>query len=428
MKPIPLLLLIIVFVGCNKDSAVEGEQYTSLPTPGNLAFSSTSAAHVTIYWEDNNSAEDGFIIERQRGLDPFGEVGRVVANETSYDDYEVDTLYNYSYRLRAFQGSQYSDYSQALRIAFLPEEESLLYQLDQHSASIGGVAFAPNDATLVSTSRDYGTKLWAVPAGTLVWSVPGYATKVAFSISGELLAIGGWLQARICLVSSGETIRTLEDTSGYVGSVAFSPDGQIVVTGTQANSNRVRLWRVSNGTLIRTISAPTSYVYGIAFSPDGMSFAVTARDGAELYGVSDGALLRRFTGGGYPGTSSTITDVKFSPDGTLLAVTDAYGSVRMWTSSDAALLRSWVAHSGIATSINFSADGQMLVTSGSDSVAAVWRVSDGALLRVFSGQAWVNEVALNPSGTILAAACDDRSVRAWDLNYQSPRRWKLLRP
>ena len=55
-----------------------------------------------------------------------------------------------------------------------------------------------------------------------------------------------------------------------VYSVAFSPDGQILASGSYDNT--VRLWRAADGALLRTLEH-TNSVWSVAFSPDGQTLA-----------------------------------------------------------------------------------------------------------------------------------------------------------
>src|ERR1700752_1159848 len=62
-----------------------------------------------------------------------------------------------------------------------------------------------------------------------------------------------------------------------VNSVAMSPDGQIIATGS-AYDETIKLWRSSDGVLIRTLAAHYAGIQSIAFSPDGEFIA----SGAEV--------------------------------------------------------------------------------------------------------------------------------------------------
>jgi WD40 repeat protein len=68
-------------------------------------------------------------------------------------------------------------------------------------------------------------------------------------------------------VSDGGQLRTLAGHTDWLSSVAFSPDGGLLASG--SGDGTVILWRVSDGSQLRTLEGHTSGVSGVAFSPDG---------------------------------------------------------------------------------------------------------------------------------------------------------------
>jgi WD40 repeat protein len=69
-----------------------------------------------------------------------------------------------------------------------------------------------------------------------------------------------------------------------VGSLAFTPDGQILVAGSADHT--VSLWQVADGTPLRTLSGHEGYVFTIAMARDGQTFATGSFDGTiRLWGV-----------------------------------------------------------------------------------------------------------------------------------------------
>jgi hypothetical protein len=67
-----------------------------------LATAPASAAQLTLTWVDNSANEAGFSIERRAGsAGPFGEIGLVAADVTTYGDGSVTPGLSYCYRVRA---------------------------------------------------------------------------------------------------------------------------------------------------------------------------------------------------------------------------------------------------------------------------------------------------------------------------------------
>ena len=106
--------------------------------------------------------------------------------------------------------------------------------------------------------------------------------------------------------------------TGYVSSVAFSPDGSLIASGSWDHT--IKLWRVSDGALVATLTGHTWEVYSVAFSPDGSLIASGSEDATiRLWRVSDGALLRTYdqeTGTQETGTG-VVLSIQFSPNGQL---------------------------------------------------------------------------------------------------------------
>jgi WD40 repeat protein len=120
-------------------------------------------------------------------------------------------------------------------------------------------------------------------------------------------------------------VRTLTGHTDWVRSVAFSPDGRLLASGscgqplTQSPwcaQGEIKLWDVASGSLVRTLSGHTSDVNSVAFSPDGRLLASGSDD--DTIRLWDGGHRQRSAHPLRPHRVWSLS-VAFSPDGRLLA-------------------------------------------------------------------------------------------------------------
>jgi WD40 repeat protein len=66
-------------------------------------------------------------------------------------------------------------------------------------------------------------------------------------------------------------LKTLRGFSGEVYSVAFSPDGKTLASGSK--NGTVMVWQASTGDVLASVEGHTLSVWSVAFSPDGKTLA-----------------------------------------------------------------------------------------------------------------------------------------------------------
>ena len=103
----------------------------------------------------------------------------------------------------------------------------------------------------------------------------GWVDEVAFSPDGRLLAVASSIGVYLYAADDLSEVRFLP-TDAPVRSVAFSPNGQALASGSLDNT--IRLWDAASGALLRTLEGHTHHVLSVVFSPDGRLLASGSED------------------------------------------------------------------------------------------------------------------------------------------------------
>ena len=162
-----------------------------------------------------------------------------------------------------------------------------------------------------------------------------------------------------------------------IDSVAFSPNGHLVLTGSLDNS--ARLWDAETGGQVRSFLGHTSTVLSVTFSPDDRYVLTGSRDHtARLWDVSTGKQVRSI------GHEDEVESVAFSKDGQYLVTTCADTVVRIWDTATGELRRSSPKIGAIPLSAVFSPDGRYVLAGMNDNIAMLWDISSGGRV-LFTG-------------------------------------------
>jgi WD40 repeat protein len=122
----------------------------------------------------------------------------------------------------------------------------------------------------------------------LLTSFTGAVNSLVFSPNGGLLATGHYDGTiRLWNVSTGELLVTMDQEGmGVVESLAFNPQGNLLASGHSYQDNLVRLWSVASGELLRSLEGHQHAVDHLLFSPDGQVLVSGSYDGTlRLWGI-----------------------------------------------------------------------------------------------------------------------------------------------
>ncbi|MEM0979379.1 MAG: hypothetical protein AAGH78_03800, partial [Cyanobacteria bacterium P01_H01_bin.58] len=167
--------------------------------------------------------------------------------------------------------------------------------------------------------------------------------------------------------------------SARVFSVAFSPDGSTVASGSADNT--IKLWNPADGSEVTTLKEHSAEVLSVAFSPDGRSVASGSADNTiKLWNSEDGSEVTTLKG-----HSAEVFSVVFSPDGSTVASGSADNTIKLWNPADGSEVTTLQGHSAEVSSVAFSPDGSTVASASLDNTIKLWNSADGSEVTTLQG-------------------------------------------
>ncbi|MEG4227550.1 serine/threonine-protein kinase [Microcoleus sp. N9_B2] len=250
-------------------------------------------------------------------------------------------------------------------------------------------------------------------------------TSVAFSPDGATLASGSEDKTiEMWKLEAGKRWYTLTGHSDWVTCVAFSPDGATLASG--GRDKTIQIWDLNKGKWWYALRGHEDRVYAVAFSRDGQVLASGSRDKTvQLWNLNKGRPMSVLSG-----HAGGVEAVAFSPGGEFLASGSRDKTVQLWDWQNGRSICTLAEHGDWVRAIAFAATsssisplsqggaGGVLATGSRDGTAKLWRVDAdgrGRLLRSMRDNSGdVLCVALSPDGRVLATGSRDGSIYLWD--------------
>jgi len=261
--------------------------------------------------------------------------------------------------------------------------------------------FLTTPPSLVSSSVDCRARLWNPECRSSMMAIEGGSsramTSVAFSPDGQSVITAS--------MDGNVSLWDLEDESigqcfkghrGPVMSVVFSRDGAVALTA--GEDRTARLWSTSSGVCLQTIRGHDGPLRAAAISNNSRHILTASDDRTAKLWVRqnqvcehsqwhESPVMSNQAGLKSPVASSpllvlrdhalAVMSCNFSPKGDTAVTSAEDGCAKIWSLTSGEVLETLNGHRGMpVTSAEFSHDGSMVVTASWDCMAIVWFIDE----------------------------------------------------
>ena len=293
------------------------------------------------------------------------------------------------------------------------------FQVDL-SSSISCVSFSLDGSRFVSGSNRGKLQIWEASLDVEEISTTlkerEAIRSIAISPSGKLIASASSHDRSIYLwnVISSELISKLILSSEVI-SVAFSCANEWLIAFVSKNGT-VQVWDVTNAETI-ILGKHMGSIHSVAFSPDGKHVA----SGSSNKSICIWSIEKRSLAfAPIEGHFADVCSVAYSPKGGRLVSGSHDKTVRIWDPATGWPYFIFRGHFDFVSSVAYSDDESYIVSGSRDTTILVWDAKDGQILHKLFAGTRVLSVCFSLDGKRILSGYDDRTVCVWDVPTSKP--------
>ncbi|MEI6763996.1 MAG: caspase family protein [Bacteroidota bacterium] len=301
----------------------------------------------------------------------------------------------------------------------------LVRSIGSFSQSIESASYSPDGKTIVTTANESPAILWNPETGdtSIMLGEEWYGAAFAnFSPDGtKIITVNSSYKTLMFDVATGQMEHVIEDTTGYIETIIFSPKCPDDRAGGRymlfLNSNDIAtLYETSSCKIVQRFQGVGERTRHIAFSPDGKDILISADNSFDIWDAATGNHLGKPTASG-----SMLISATYSPDGKYIATVSFDKKLTLTDAESGRLLYCRYNIMPMLRVATFSPDSKYLAAACADSTAIIWETASGKLYHVLKAHTdAVFSVQFSPKcaddpagGKYVLTASADKSAIKW---------------
>ncbi|KIK34863.1 hypothetical protein CY34DRAFT_812605 [Suillus luteus UH-Slu-Lm8-n1] len=287
-----------------------------------------------------------------------------------------------------------------------------LRTFEDHEDAVRAVAVFPNRRRMVTGSYDKTLCLWDLETGVVLKKMEGHSSEVwalAVSRDGQIIASGDAGGGLIAWHGeTGESLtKPIKAHFKGISSVDFSPDGTVLATGSRDD---MKLW------CTKTWQMQGEPIYCgdvncVRYSPSGELLAVGTTNNLHIYNPGTRERVASFKG-----HANWNYSLAWTPDGTRLLSGGSKSdpTIREWDPSTWQQVgHPWEGHTSYINTIAIDPTGTLVASASTDNHVRFWRLSDRRNIGIFEHSAWPNTVTFSVDGRHILSGGEDKKISEW---------------
>ncbi|VXD15741.1 serine/threonine-protein kinase [Planktothrix paucivesiculata] len=232
-----------------------------------------------------------------------------------------------------------------------------------------------------------------------------------------------------------DCINTLSGHKDTVKALAISPNGYILVSGSQDKT--LIIWNLKTGQLLYRLIGHEAAITSVAISPNGHKLVSGSLDRTLIsWNLDKRAIADRFfshSGSPYSHRCGAVYSVDYSPDGDMIASGSEDKSIKLWNQRNGELVYRYSEHLDAVLSVKFIDNlvnnpclspsknsyynHGLFVSSSKDGTIKIWQLSRLKSLQTLTGHSdQVCAIVVSPTQPLLISGSADHTVKLWNLN------------